>query len=220
MRIAYTGSFFTVFVLANIAAAQKRLPSAEHQYVPSGFGGRAVAMAEVELALDVAGGRDKCYLYGPPDSSNWNHLWSIRPVGDAVMLVSHVDGMALDANGGAGNPYPRVADPTNINHLWILAKVGPAQYQPPLVAADSRRLDHDCFQSETAVPQSHRCFAARTGSVPSARFLRTALTTHRDAGQGFNRKHSFIPEMSICSAMGSPTPVRNQFPAPRLTVTP
>jgi len=101
--------------------AQKRISS---QYVPSGFGGRAVFPQTVELALDVAGGRDKCYLYGPPDATNWNHLWSIRPAGDAVMLVSHVDEMALDANAGSGNPYPRKADASNVNHLWILTKVG------------------------------------------------------------------------------------------------
>lgn len=97
---------------------------AEQPLSPFDAGGRSVAATEVELTLDVAGGRSKCYLYGPPDPTNWNHLWSLRPVGDAVMFVSRVDGMALDANGGKGNPYPRVADPSNINHLWILARVG------------------------------------------------------------------------------------------------
>ncbi|HEX4588570.1 MAG TPA: redoxin domain-containing protein [Gemmataceae bacterium] len=106
------------------AVAQERINSAGRQYVPSGFGVRGITATEVELALDAAGGRDKVYLYGPPNPTNWNHLWTIKPAGDAVMLVSKVDGMALDAGGGAGNPYPRVADPNNINHLWILANVG------------------------------------------------------------------------------------------------
>jgi hypothetical protein len=114
----------TSVLLTSSAFAQKRVSRPTSQYVPPGFGGRASVESEVELALDVAGGRDKCYLYGPPDPTNWNHLWTIKAVGDAVMFVSQVDGMALDANGGAGNPYPRAADSANINHLWILAKVG------------------------------------------------------------------------------------------------
>jgi Thioredoxin-like len=77
-----------------------------------------------EMALDVCGGRDKVYLNATVDPTNINLLWSLRQVGDAVMFVSRVDGMALDANGGQGNPYPREADPSNINHLWLLAKVG------------------------------------------------------------------------------------------------
>ncbi|HEX4590396.1 MAG TPA: redoxin domain-containing protein [Gemmataceae bacterium] len=120
---------FWLAVVASIsptapAIAQERFNSAGLQYVPSGLEVRVVTAAEVELALDVAGGRDKVYFYGPPDPTNWNHLWTIKPVGDAVMFVSKVDGLALDASGGAGNPYPRAADPNNINHLWILAKVG------------------------------------------------------------------------------------------------
>lgn len=95
-----------------------------HQYVPPGAGGRVAAVTDVELALDVNGGRDRCYLYGPPEPANNNHLWRVTPVGDAVMLVSRVDGMALDANGGRGNPYPRSADPTNLNHRWLLVRVG------------------------------------------------------------------------------------------------
>jgi hypothetical protein len=77
-----------------------------------------------ELALDVCGGRDKVYLQANVDPANINLLWSIHPVGEYVMFVSRVDGMALDAAGGEGNPYPRTADPTNLNHLWLLAKVG------------------------------------------------------------------------------------------------
>ena len=80
--------------------------------------------AGLPVALDVAGGRDKVYLQQAVDSNNINLLWTVRPVGDAVMLVSRVDGMALDANGGQGNPYPRAADPSNVNHLWVLATVG------------------------------------------------------------------------------------------------
>ena len=77
-----------------------------------------------EVALDVCGGRDKVYLQETIDSMNINLLWSMRPVGEYVMFVSKVDDMALDANGGSGNPYPRSADANNINHLWLLAKTG------------------------------------------------------------------------------------------------
>ena len=77
-----------------------------------------------EVALDVCGGRDKVYLQETIDSMNINLLWSMRPVGEYVMFVSKVDEMALDANGGSGNPYPRSADANNINHLWLLAKTG------------------------------------------------------------------------------------------------
>ena len=44
--------------------------------------------------------------------------------GSVTVRLARVDGMALDANGGQGNPYPRAADPSNVNHLWVLAKVG------------------------------------------------------------------------------------------------
>jgi hypothetical protein len=114
----------TATIVTPSGFAQKRLGPSTAAYVPSGFGGRAITEMDVELALDVAGGRDKCYLHVPPDPTNWNHLWTVKPVGDAVMFVSRVDGMALDAAGGKGNPYPRVADPSNINLLWILSKVG------------------------------------------------------------------------------------------------
>jgi hypothetical protein len=92
----------------------------------SGLGGaRVVRIPNVgEVALDVCGGRDMIYLQEAIERTNINLLWSIRPVGEYVMFVSKVDDMALDANGGTGNPYPRVADPSNINHLWLLAKIG------------------------------------------------------------------------------------------------
>jgi hypothetical protein len=123
MRTALTPALLALSLPA-VLVAQERTNSTAYQYLPDGLGGRAAAVTEVELALDVAGGRDKCYLYGPPDPTNGNHLWSLRPVGECVMFVSRVDGLALDANGGTGNPYPRAADPTNVNHLWILAQVG------------------------------------------------------------------------------------------------
>ncbi len=102
--------------------AQKRLGGREawQHATPSGL----YTVTEIPVALDVAGGRDKVYLRQPVDSNNINLLWTVKPVGDAIMFVSRVDGMALDANGGKGNPYPRAADPANVNHLWILAKVG------------------------------------------------------------------------------------------------
>jgi hypothetical protein len=107
-------------VFAAVSPAEKRRAGFA-QYVPPGFPPPEVGLP---VALDVAGGRDRVYLQQSVDPANVNLLWSVRPAGDAVMLVSRVDGMALDANGGKGNPYPRAADPANVNHLWVLAKVG------------------------------------------------------------------------------------------------
>src|SRR5262245_32930980 len=112
-----------VLVMPTALCGQKRLADQQphsEQYIPE----RLLNRSAGEMALDVCGGRDKVYLNATVDPTNINLLWSLRQVGDAVMFVSRVDGMALDANGGQGNPYPREADPSNINHLWLLAKVG------------------------------------------------------------------------------------------------
>jgi hypothetical protein len=110
-----------VGVFAAMSLAEKK-----RQYIPPGVtpSGLPFPEAGLPVALDVAGGHDKVYLQQAVDPANINLLWSVWPVGDAVMIVSRVDGMALDANGGKGNPYPRTADPANVNHLWVLAKVG------------------------------------------------------------------------------------------------
>jgi hypothetical protein len=50
------------------------------------------------------------------------------------VIVSRVDHLALDANGGKGNPYLRSADPNNDNHLWILARVGDHEMIWPKIA--------------------------------------------------------------------------------------
>ncbi|HET6572197.1 MAG TPA: hypothetical protein VFG68_01235 [Fimbriiglobus sp.] len=120
MKMLAAVALLVVGVFAAMSFAEKRRPGAA-QYVPPGF---TPLEAGLPVALDVAGGRDKVYLQQAVDPANINLLWSVRPVGDAVMFVSRVDGMALDANGGKGNPYPRAADPANVNHLWVLAKVG------------------------------------------------------------------------------------------------
>src|SRR5262249_7679769 len=110
-----------VGVFAAISLAEKR-----RQYVPPGItpSGRPFPNAGLPVALDAAGGRDRVDFPQAGDPNNINLLWKVRPGRDAGRLVSHVDEMALDANGGKGNPYPRTADETNLNHLWVLARVG------------------------------------------------------------------------------------------------
>jgi hypothetical protein len=117
---AIAAAALLVGLFAAVSPAEKRRPGVA-QYVPPGF---SPPEAGLPVALDVAGGRDKVYLQPAVDPANINLLWSVQPVGDAAMLVSRVNGMALDANAGRGNPYPRTADPSNVNHLWVLAKVG------------------------------------------------------------------------------------------------
>jgi hypothetical protein len=122
MKAATLVCLFLAMVLPTTLWAEKRLSGAYQVLEPAG---RLVGGPERgEVALDVCGGRDKVYLQTVVDPTNINLLWSMRPVGEHVMFVSRVAEMALDANAGVGNPYPRPADATNINHLWLLAKVG------------------------------------------------------------------------------------------------
>lgn len=95
------------------------------KYTPNGMvTSPLVSLVPKEMALDVCGGRDKVYLRADVDPTNINLLWSVRHLDRYVMFVSRVDDMALDANAGVGNPYPRTADASNVNHLWMLCKVG------------------------------------------------------------------------------------------------
>ena len=95
------------------------------KYIPTDIAVRPLSYrGPKEVAIDVCGGRDKVYLQSDVDPTNINLLWSVHQVDPYVMFVSRVDNMALDANAGVGNPYPRTADASNVNHLWLLCKVG------------------------------------------------------------------------------------------------
>jgi hypothetical protein len=115
----------SVGCLSAAAFGQEQAANDPRKYVPNGIVQSPLApLDSQEVALDVCGGRDKVYLQPDVDPTNINLLWSVRQVDQYVMFVSRVDDMALDANAGVGNPYPRQADASNINHLWLLCKVG------------------------------------------------------------------------------------------------
>ncbi|MGE0827543.1 MAG: hypothetical protein AB7G75_35100 [Candidatus Binatia bacterium] len=74
-------------------------------------------------ALDGNNGK-VVYLHESPDSTNQNHLWSVRKSGDSCFLVLASTGGALDADND-GRPYVGGSpDSGNLNHKWELVRVG------------------------------------------------------------------------------------------------
>src|SRR5262249_37485353 len=144
--------------------------------------------------LDAAGGRTKPYFYYPPDPSNINHLWQLTKVGNYYMIVSKLGELALDANGGKGNPYLRHSDPTNINHLWQLAKVDDCYLILPKVGEGELALDanggksNPYFRKLDATNNNHLWQLRKTGDsyliVPLVR--RVVMAPEREAQQGPN----------------------------------